>query len=156
MNRSPFQQVNATALTLTSSLAVVPAQTAIGGDPTTGAIPLGNLAFLSATFDYSRNAGSTTGRPSVVVELSRDPASTAAASVSHWVGVQVLDGGSFSAGQVDAYPYQVNFRPSAAGASSWMWPGAIDVRGFSWVRFRALDQDGATPGTLVAFVGGTI
>lgn len=148
MNKAPFAQV-VDAATLTGSLA------AVGGDATSHATKLGDLTHINLSVDYTRHASSTTGRPAVVVDLSRDPPTTDVASVGHWQPYCLVDGGSFSAGAVEAYAFQAALNPTAAGTTTFGWPGTIVVAGFHWMRLRMKDMDGVNPGTVSAYMGGT-
>ena len=151
--------INATALALSSSPAVVPAQIAAGGDggsPGTGAVPLAGMAWAAVSVDYTRAGLSSTGRPILQVQVSRDPPTVGPANVKHWQSVAVLDGSSFSSGMVDSYGEAVRCNPSAAGLSTFGWPSSIDVRGFGWLRLLAGDADGTNPGTLLAFLSGGV
>jgi hypothetical protein len=148
MNKAPFAQV-ASAVTLTSSLA------AVGGDATSHAVKLGDLTSVDLSIDYTRHASSTTGRPVVAVDLSRDAPTTDIASVAHWQPYSLVDGGSFSAGAVEAYAFQAALNPTAAGTTTFGWPGHIIVAGYHWMRLRMKDADGSNPGTASVYFGGT-
>ena len=145
-------QFNAAPLACAGTLAVVPAQASVGGDggsPGTGAVPVARLTTARIYADYTRAGGSTTGRPILVVEVSRDPvATTAPGAVVHWTPLPALDPTSFTAGAVESYPQEVRCNPSAAGESTYAWPAPIDLTGVEWIRVRAADVDNTTPGTL--------
>lgn len=149
--------LRAASLTLTGSLAtVVGTVSTDAANGTSGAASLGSLTSLRLVCTYARHAGSTTGRPIFVVDVSMDAPSTAAASVANWVPATLLDSSTFSAGRIDAYAMQVSLAPSATGSTTHGTP-PVDVRGARWVRVRIADVDGANPGavTSLAFGGET-
>ena len=156
-----FVQINASALQLTNSLVAIPAQASAGGDgavagTSTGAVPLAGLALATISADYAPGAGGgSTTYPELVVELSRDPLTTAPASVGHWAAVRNFEAAGFSSGAASAYPSQVSFPPGNT-TQTITWPATLDVRGWNWIRLRAMDNDSSHPGTLLAFLGGTV
>lgn len=146
--RSPLPVV-AAGQALTGTL------TAVGGNATTHAVPLGALGVASVWVDYTRHGSSTTGRPIVAVELSRDAPDTAAASVGHWARVPMGDGSTFSAGSLEVYQESLRYNPTASGTSTWTWP-SIDVTGAHWIRVLVADVDGTNTGTVGVFLTGTV
>ena len=146
--------LRAASLTLTGSLAtVVGTVSADNANATSGAASIGSLASLRLVCTYARHASSTTGRPIFEVNLSMDPPSTAAASVSNWMPAMLLDSSTFSAGRIDAYAMQVSLAPSVTGSTTRGTP-PIDVTGAYWIRVRAFDVDGANPGAISALAFG--
>lgn len=140
--------LRAASLTLTSAL-----QTVVGtvssdcANATSGAIKLGALAAVVIGMAYTRNAGSTTGRPSIVVDMSLDAPDTAPASVSNWQPLYILDGASFSAGAVQTYPEAQQPNPTASGTTVF-GTHILNVSVAQWVRVRVVDVDTANPGSI--------
>ena len=155
MSKVPSASVRAASLTLTGSLAVVVGTTSTdNADATSGAIALGSLERLRLQCTYTRAGGSATGRPIFAVDVSMDPRTTAAASVSHWVPVYLIDTASFPGTiPVDGYVYEFSPAPSVTGATSQGTP-PYDVSGAWWARVRVADIDGAAPGAVSALVFG--
>ena len=147
-SKSPFITV-ASSVTLSSTL------TAIGGDASSHAVKLACMDAACLSIDYTRHASSTTGRPTIAVDLSRDPPDTAIASVTHWQPYYLVDGGSFSAGAVEAYAYLVSLNPTASGTTTFGWPGTVETTGYHWLRVKAKDVDGTNPGVVSVYLGGT-
>jgi len=129
---------------LTNTLAVLGAVTKVG-----------SLAYGTLWCDYTRAGASVTGRPILAVEVSRDPPDTASASVAHWSRVPVVDTTTFSSGAMEQHPESRRCNPTAAGASTFGWPG-IDLRGANWLRVLAADVDGGNPGTAAFYLSGTV
>lgn len=149
------QIARAASLTLTGSLVdVVGTASTDLANATSGAIKLGAISSLLLRCAYTRDGGSTTGRPIFAVSISMDPPTTAAASVSNWVPVALLDSGTFAAGRIDGYAYQFSLAPSVAGTSTQGTP-PFDTRAAQWALIRMADVDGANPGTVtnIAFGG---
>jgi len=155
VSKVPSASVRAASLTLTGSLAVVVGTTSTdNADATSGAIALGSLERLRLQCTYTRAGGSATGRPIFAVDVSMDPRTTAAASVSHWVPVYLIDTASFPGTiPVDGYVYEFSPAPSVTGATSQGTP-PYDVSGAWWARVRVADIDGAAPGAVSALVFG--
>jgi len=155
VSKVPSASVRAASLTLTGSLAVVVGTTSTdNADATSGAIALGSLERLRLQCTYTRAGGSATGRPIFAVDVSMDPRTTAAASVSHWVPVYLIDTASFPGTiPVDGYVYEFSPAPSVTGATSQGTP-PYDVSGAWWARVRVADIDGAAPGAISALVFG--
>lgn len=146
--------IRAASLTLTGSLAnVVGTVSTDAANGTSGAVAVGAASYVRLACTYTRNAGSTTGAPIFAVDVSMDAADTAAASVSNWVPVQLLDAASFSAGAIDSYPEAVAIKPTATGATTRGTP-PWDVRGAHWMRVRVKDVDAATPGAIASLAFG--
>lgn len=147
--------VRAASLTLTGSLAVVVGTVSTdNADATTGAVKLGDLSIIRLQCTYTRAGGSATGRPIFAVDVSMDDPDTAAASVSHWVPVYLIDTSAFpGTAYVGGYAYEFSPAPSVAGASSVGVP-PVDVRAAQWFRVRVADVDGAAPGAVSALVFG--
>jgi len=142
--------LRAASLTLTGSLAVaVGTASTDAANATSGAFALGSLRSLRLVCTYALDAGSTTGRPRFSVEISMDPASTAAASVASWFPVTLLDSTTFSAGAIDAYAMTVGLAPSVTGSTTHGTP-PLDVSGARWARVKVLDVDAANPGAITA------
>jgi hypothetical protein len=150
----PSQIARAASLSLTGSLVVVvgtvPSDLA---DATTGAIKLQALSSLRLQGTYTRDGGSATGRPIFAVDVSMDPPTTAAASVSNWVPVYLLDNSTFSSGRIDGFVYQFSAAPSVTGATSQGTP-PFDTSGAQWARVRMADVDGAAPGAIASLTFG--
>lgn len=155
MSKVPSASVRAASLKLTGSLAVVVGTTSTdNADATSGAIALGSLERLRLQCTYTRADGSATGRPIFAVDVSMDPRTTAAASVSHWVPVYLIDTASFPGTiPVDGYVYEFSPAPSVTGATSQGTP-PYDVSGAWWARVRVADIDGAAEGAISALVFG--
>lgn len=155
MSKVPSASVRAASLTLTGTLAVVVGTTSTdNADATTGAIALGSLSRMRLQCTYTRAGGSATGRPIFAVDVSMDPPTTAAASVSHWVPVYLIDDSAFPGTvPVDGYAYEFSPAPSVTGATSQGAP-PVDVSGAWWGRVRVADIDGAAPGAVSALVFG--
>jgi hypothetical protein len=150
----PSQTARAAALTLTGSLVVVVGTASSDlADSTSGAIGAGALAALRLQCSYTRDGASTTGRPIFAVDGSMVDPSTAAASVSQWVPVALLDASTFAAGRIDGYAYQFSLAPSATGTTSQGTP-PYDVSGYQWFRVRVADVDGTNPGVISALTFG--
>lgn len=146
--------LRAASLTLTGSLAtVVGTVSTDNANSTSGAASIGSLASLRLVCTYARHASSTTGRPIFEVDISMDASSTAAASVSNWMPVTLLDSSTFSAGRIDAYAMQVSLAPSATGSTTRGTP-PIDVTGANWIRVRVYDVDNINPGAISALAFG--
>ena len=155
MSKTPSASVRAASLTLTGSLvAVVGTVTTDNADATSGAIALGSLERLRFQCTYTRAGGSATGRPIFALDVSMDSPTTAAASVSHWVPVYLIDTSAFPGTvPVPGYVYEFSPAPSTTGATSQGTP-PFDVGGAWWARVRAADIDGAAPGAISALVFG--
>lgn len=155
MSKTPSASVRAASLSLTASLAVVVGTVASdNADATSGAIALGSLSSLRLQGTYTRAGGSATGRPIFALDVSMDPPTTAAASVSHWVPVYLIDTSAFPGTvPVPGYVYEFSPAPSTTGATSQGTP-PFDVRGAWWARVRVADIDGAAPGALSLLVFG--
>ena len=150
----PSQQARAASLPLTGSLVtVVGTVSADLADATSGAIKLGGLSSLVLQCSYTRNGGSTTGRPIFAVDISMDAPTTAAASVSHWVPVMLLDNASFADGRIDGYVYQFSLAPSAPSTTSQGTP-PFNVGAGQWARVRVADVDGTNVGTISSLIFG--
>ena len=146
--------LRAASLTLTGSLATVLGTVSTdNANATSGAASIGSLASLRLVCTYARHASSTTGRPIFEVDLSMDAPTTAAASVSNWMPVTLLDSSTFSAGRIDAYAMQVSLAPSTTGSTTRGTP-PIDVTGANWIRVRVYDVDGTNPGAISALAFG--
>jgi len=146
--------LRAASLTLTGSLAtVVGTVSTDNANSTSGAASIGSLASLRLVCTYARHASSTTGRPIFEVDLSMDAPTTAAASVSNWMPVTLLDSSTFSAGRIDAYAMQVSLAPSTTGSTTRGTP-PIDVTGANWIRVRVYDVDNINPGAISALAFG--
>lgn len=140
--------IRAASLTLTGTLAnVVGTVSADNANATSGAVAIGALATLVLRVPYTRHGSSTTGRPIVRVYGSLDAEGTAAASVSNWQGVMLLDGSSFSSGAVELYPEQMKLNPSATGATVFS-SHFINVSPFNWILVQLADVDGVNPGAV--------
>lgn len=149
--------IRAASLTLTGTLAnVVGTVSADNANSTSGAVAIGALATLVLRVPYTRDGGSSTGRPIVRVYGSLDAEGTAAASVSNWQGVMLLDGASFSSGAVEVYPEQQKLNPSATGATVFS-SHFINVSPFNWILVQLADVDGVNPGAVanLAYGGAT-
>lgn len=146
--------LRAASLTLTGSLATVLGTVSTdNANATSGAASIGSLASLRLVCTYARHASSTTGRPIFEVDISMDAPSTAAASVSNWMPVTLLDSSTFSAGRIDAYAMQVSLAPSTTGSTTRGTP-PIDVTGANWIRVRVYDVDNINPGAISALAFG--
>jgi hypothetical protein len=153
----PQATIRAAALALTGTPAVV-VGTVVGdaANAITGAFPLAQLSMVRAWGTYTRGGGSAAGAPRFGLELSCDPPTTAPGNVAHWQAVPMLDGSSFAAGAINAYPYGPAAEPSAAGSATRGSP-PFDVRAAQWARLLVSDVDGAAPGQIAAlrFAGET-
>jgi hypothetical protein len=148
--------LRAASLTLTGSLAnLLGTVSTDAADATSGAIRLGSLDLVRLQGSYARHASSTTGRPSIAVDLSMDPATTAPASVGRFFPVYLLDGSSFSAGAIDGLAQAFRPGPSVTGSSIFGTP-PIDVRGAHWLRVRLADVDGTNCGAISLLVMGGV
>ena len=140
--------IRAASLTLTGTAAtVVGTVSSDNANATSGAIQLGDLALVMLRCTYTRAGGSATGRPIFVVDVSMDPPTTSAASVSNWVPVYLLDNSTFSSGRIDGFAYQFSPAPSVTGATSQGTP-PYDTSGAQWARVRMADVDGVAPGAI--------
>ena len=147
---------------LTSPIQIAAAGTAL----TSSAAPIGSVTFLGKLrngfvhVDYTRHALSTSGRPRIWIAVSRDapPAlgvamATAAAAVTHWTGLDIGDGSSFSTGAVEMYYEALEFPTSSA--ATWVWT-SIDLEGYWWMQVWIMDMDSAHPGTCGVFLTGGV
>lgn len=118
---------------------------------TTGAVSLGSknngLQIIRLVCTYARNGGSATGAPVFAVDGSMDLPDTAAASVSNWVPVYLLDNASFSSGAIDGYAEAFAPKPSVTGTTTQATP-PWNVQGFFWVRVRMTDFDTVNRGAI--------
>lgn len=140
--------LRAASLTLTSTLTtVVGTVSTDNANATSGAVALGKLGTVALRMTYTRAGGSATGRPSIKVWGSGDAPSTAAASVSNWQPVYLIDASSFSSGTVQTYGETQQPNPSATGASVF-GTHVIDVSPFPWLMVQLADVDGVAPGAV--------
>lgn len=147
--------LRAASLTLTGSLAnVVGTVSTDNANASSGAVKLGLTTSAFVRMTYTRDGSSTTGRPIVAIDVSMDAPGTAAASVSNWQPVMLMDGASFSSGAIELYAEQQRLNPTASGASTF-GTHLVNVEGANWMRVRLADVDGSNPGavTNVAFGG---
>lgn len=150
--------VRAASLTLTGSLAVVLGTVdSDAANATTGAVACGaaGLSAIRLVCTYARDAGSVTGRPRFAVDVSMDARTTAAASVSNWFPVTLLDSTTFSSGAIDAFAMQVGLAPTAEGSTTQGTP-PLDVRAANWFRVRAVDVDGVNCGAITSLAFGGV
>ena len=125
-----FVQINASALQLTNSLVAIPAQASAGGDgavagTSTGAVPLAGLALATISADYAPGAGGgSTTYPELVVELSRDPLTTAPASDMNGICAASTSG-------ITAMVSPVVEPPTMTSTLSWSIRRLTKVRAFS-------------------------
>lgn len=132
--------------TLSPLLGTAPTDAA---DDTSGAIPLAQLSMVRVWGLYTRDGGSSTGTVRYALELSADPDTTAPASVSNWQPVTMLDGATYAAGAIDAWPYAPAAQPTDAGPVTRASP-PLDTRAAQWARVLVADVDGTNPGQLEA------
>ena len=147
--------LRAASLTLSSTLATVLGTVSTdNANATSGAVALAMLGTVALRMTYTRAGGSTTGRPSVKVWGSGDAPTTAAASVSNWQPIYLIDASSLTSGVVQTYGETQQPNPTAAGASVF-GTHVLDVSPYHWLMVQLADVDGATPGavTNVALLG---
>ena len=117
---------------------------------TSGAVKLGTLDLVTVRFSYTRGAGG--GAPIVRAYGSLDAITTAAASVSNWQPVLIMDSSTLSAGQVSLYPEAQEILPSVAGAAIF-GTHPLNVTVFNWLLVQIADNN-ATPGAVTSIVLG--
>lgn len=144
--------LRAASLSLPASLAAVVGTVSTDlANATTGAVSLGSkntgLQIIRLVCSYARNGGSVTGAPVFAVDGSMDLPDTAAASVSNWVPVYLLDNSSFSSGAIDGYPEAFAPKPSTTGTTTQATP-PWNVQGYFWVRVRMTDFDAVNRGAI--------
>ena len=158
MSTTPAASVRAASFALPASLAA-PGAVVLGtapgdnADATSGAIKLGSMTSVRFQGTYTRNAGSTTGRPIFAVDVSMDPPTTSPASVARWVPVMLLDNSTFSSGRIDGFAYAFSPAPSVTSATSQGTP-PFDVSGAQWMRVRMSDVDATDRGAISLLVFG--
>lgn len=146
--------LRAASLTLTGSLAtVVGTVSSDCANATSGAAKLGFTTAAFVRVSYTRDGGSTTGRPIIAVDVSMDDPSTAAASVANWQSVMLMDGTSFSSGAVELYAEQQRLNPTASGTTIF-GTHLVNTEGAHWMRVRIADVDGANPGAVTSVTFG--
>lgn len=149
--------IRASSLTLTGSAATVVGTVSTDNAASSGgAIAIGEATLVMLRCTYTRAGGSATGRPIFRIDVSMDAPSTAAASVSNWQPILVLDSSSFAAGAVELYAELQKLNPTAAGATVF-GSHMVNVSCAHWMRVQAYDVDGAAPGAIsaLAFGGAT-
>jgi hypothetical protein len=116
--------------------------------------------FTRAAVDvlYVANGGGGTGSPIIAVDISRSPTTSPPTTDADWRPQLILDGASFAVGAITAYTERVKpVSPSGAGTTfSTSWPDIIDVSCHFWLRVRMADVDGALPGTVSVYGGGSV
>ena len=117
---------------------------------TSGAVKLGALSLVVVRFSYTRGAGG--GAPIVRAYGSLDATTTAAASVTNWQPVLIMDASTLSAGQVELYPEAQELLPSVAGAVI-LGTHPLNVTVFNWLLVQIADNN-ATPGAVTNVVLG--
>lgn len=122
-----------------------------GANTTSGAIKLGALSLAVVRFLYTRGAAG--GNPIVRMYGSLDSDETAAADVSNWQPVLIMDSSTLTtAGQVDLYPEAQSILPSPATATV-MGAHPVNVSAFNWLLVQIADSN-ATPGAVANVVLG--
>ncbi|MCH9835434.1 hypothetical protein K0U83_07210 [bacterium] len=145
--------LRAASLTLAAASAFTNVVGTADGDnanATSGAVKLGALDLVTVRFSYTRGAGG--GAPIVRAYGSLDAITTAAASVSNWQPVLIMDSPTLSAGQVSLYPEAQELLPSVAGAAIF-GTHPLNVTVFNWLLVQIADNN-ATPGAVTSIVLG--
>jgi hypothetical protein len=145
--------LRAASLTLAAASAFTNVVGTADGDnanATSGAVKLGALDLVTVRFSYTRGAGG--GAPIVRAYGSLDAITTAAASVSNWQPVLIMDSSTLSAGQVSLYPEAQEILPSVAGAAIF-GTHPLNVTVFNWLLVQIADNN-ATPGAVTSIVLG--
>jgi hypothetical protein len=129
---------------------VVGTVTADNANSTSGAIKLGSTVLAVVRFSYTRSASG--GNPIVRIYGSLDSEDTAAASVTNWQPVLIMDASTLTAGQVELYPEAQSLLPSVAGAAVF-GTHPVNVSVFNWLLVQIADSN-ATPGDVANVVLG--
>lgn len=145
--------LRAASLTLAAANAFTDIKGTVSADnanATSGAVRLGACALAVVRFSYTR--GASGGNPIVRIYGSLDSDETAAAAVTNWQPVLIMDSSTLSAGQVSLYPEAQSLLPSVAGAAIF-GTHPVNVSVFNWLLVQIADSN-ATPGTVASVVLG--
>lgn len=131
----------------------------------TGTLTQVGVAFCVANFTraavdilYTANGAGGTGSPIIAVDLSRSPTTSPPTTDADWRPQLIIDGSTLTAGAVTGYTERIKpVSPTGAGTTfSTSWPDILDVSCHVWLRVRMADVDGALPGTVSVYGGGSV